>query len=187
MEPYRGKVKRWGKIPNALESLPPKKAGKKITQADLKKRREKHLGNEETVVVGSVKKVNWQLVPSGSDWSYFETYFDSQVAQSGSNFEQKEVEEARERFKRISELKPKTIYRGLETFSDYFALLFEETDKVVLESINYGNAIYIIDGDWKVQSRKTKSELKKVKSTKIIHHRRDWFSKLKNYLQIGFE
>lgn len=85
------------------------------------------------------------------------------------------------------ELKPKKIYRGFETFSDYFALIFEDTDKVVLESVNYRNAFNIIKGDWKIQSRRTKAELKTSNKDKVVNHRSDWFSKLKNYLQIGFE
>ena len=90
-------------------------------------------------------------------------------------------------FKRHIHAARKSTYRGFETFSDYFALIFEDTDKVVLESVNYGNAIYIIEGDWKILSRRTKAELKTSNKTKVIHHRYDWFSKLKNYLQIGFE
>lgn len=100
---------------------------------------------------------------------------------------QKLVNEAKKRFKCIFELKPKEIFRGIETFADYFALHFEETDKVILESVVYGNAIYVIEGDWRVLSRKTKTELKNQKNTKVIPHSRDWFSKLKNYTQIGFE
>ena len=114
-------------------------------------------------------------------------HFNEQVIKSGSKLDPNKVEVARERFKRIYELEPKSVYRGFETFSDYFALLFEDTDKVVLESVNYGNAIYIIEGDWKILSRRTKAELKTSIKTKVIHHRSDWFSKLKNYLQIGFE
>jgi hypothetical protein len=134
-----------------------------------------------------MEKVNWTLLPVGTDWATFKDNFNEQLTKSGGSFEPKAIDEAKERFKCIFELKPKSIYRGCETFSDYFALLFEDTDKVVLESVNYGNAIYIIEGDWKILSRRTKAELKTSNKTKVIHHRSDWFSKLKNYLQIGFE
>ena len=186
MEPYRGKVSKWGK-----NHSPPKskkvKRGITVTQADLKKRREERLGNENTGDSVNIERVNWTLLPIGTDWLSFEKHFESQLEQISSQVSQKEVDETTERFQRIFELKPKSIYRGFETFSDYFALLFEDTDKVVLESVNYGNAIYIIEGDWKVLSRRTKTELKRSNKTKVIHHRYDWFSKLKNYLQIGFE
>jgi len=160
---------------------------KNISQAELKRRREERLDKGETVNSVITEKVNWILLPVGTDWSSFESHFNEQVIKSGSKLDPNKVEVARERFKRIYELEPKSVYRGFETFSDYFALLFEDTDKVVLESVNYGNAIYIIEGDWKILSRRTKAELKTSNKTKVIHHRSDWFSKLKNYLQIGFE
>ena len=161
--------------------------GKTITQAELKRRRTERLAKKETDNSLNIERVNWTLLPVGTDWATFEINFNEQIAKSGGNFEQKAIDEAKDRFKCIFELRPKSIYRGFETFSDYFALLFEDTDKVVLESVNYGNAIYIIKGDWKIQSRRTKAELKTSNKTKVIHHRSDWFSKLKNYLQIGFE
>ena len=132
-------------------------------------------------------KKNSGLLKEFKTISVFKDNFNEQLTKSGGSFEPKAIDEAKERFKCIFELKPKSIYRGCETFSDYFALLFEDTDKVVLESVNYGNAIYIIEGDWKILSRRTKAELKTSNKTKVIHHRSDWFSKLKNYLQIGFE
>ena len=186
MEPYRGKVSKWGK-----NHSPPKskkvKRGFTVTQADLKKSREARLSKSNTANTEIIERVNWTLLPVGTDWATFEDNFNEQITKSGGSFEQKAIDEAKDRFKCIFELKPKSIYRGFETFSDYFALLFEDTDKVVLESVNYGNAIYIIEGDWKILSRRTKAELKTSNKTKVIHHRSDWFSKLKNYLQIGFE
>ena len=187
MEPYSGKVRKWGKNQTINHKFEKARRGKIVKGADLKKRREERLAKKETVNSVNIEKVNWTLLPVGTDWATFEDNFNEQLTKSGGNFEQKAIDETKERFKCIFELKPKSIYRGFETFSDYFALLFEDTDKVVLESVNYGNAIYIIEGDWKILSRRTKAELKTSNKTKVIHHRSDWFSKLKNYLQIGFE
>jgi hypothetical protein len=187
MEPYSGKVRKWGKNQTINHKFEKARRGKIVKGADLKKRREERLAKKETVNSVNIEKVNWTLLPVGTDWATFEDNFNEQLTKSGGSFEPKAIDEAKERFKCIFELKPKSIYRGFETFSDYFALLFEDTDKVVLESVNYGNAIYIIEGDWKILSRRTKAELKKRNSTKVIQHRTDWFSKLKNYLQIGFE
>jgi len=158
-----------------------------ISRSDLEKKRQERSNKEKTINSVNIETVNWTLLPVGTDWATFEDNFNEQLTKSGGNFEQKAIDETKERFKCIFELKPKSIYRGFETFSDYFALLFEDTDKVVLESVNYGNAIYIIEGDWKILSRRTKAELKTSNKTKVIHHRSDWFSKLKNYLQIGFK
>ena len=74
---------------------------------------------------------------------------------------------------------------------DHFALLFNGTDKVLLESVIYGNAAYVVSSNWRELSRLTKTELKDnykpVGKVKDFRHTGDWFSKLKNYLQTGFE
>ena len=101
-----------------------------------------------------------------ADWSAFENNLEAQLNSGDVNL-QKIDNEAKKRFKCIFELKPIEIYRGLKPFQ-IIMLLFEETDKVILESVVYGNAIYVIEGDWRVLSRKTKSELKKQKNTKVI-------------------
>jgi hypothetical protein len=132
-------------------------------------------------------RVNWEFLPSGNDWVSFERHFNQYVKKNKKLIPINEIEEARKRFEKIKDLKPQEVYKGIETFSDYYALLFKETNKVILESVVYGNAIYVIEGNWKTLSRKTKSELKEYPSTKVISHRHDWFLKLKNYLQIGYE
>jgi len=163
---------------------------KVITNTELKERREEKLkakGNYKNETAGHIIKLNWEILPAGCSWETFEPYFKNQIKDLKQDLLQQEIEEAKRRFKCILELRPKLIYKGLLSFSDYFALCFDECEEVVLESVVYGNAIYIIKGDWRLLSQKTKSDLKKSHNPKVIHHKRDWFSKLKNHLQIGFE
>jgi len=134
-------------------------------------------------------KLSWVILPPAKckSWSSFEPIFEAQLKTVNCQMLQKDIEEQKIRFKRIFELKPKKIFKGIESFSDYFALIYEGTSKVVLESVVYGNAVYIVDGNWMKKSQQTKSQLKKDGAAKVIPHRGDWFSKIKNYLQIGFE
>jgi hypothetical protein len=177
-----------GLPPIETHQLPQKKP-RKISQLELKQRRKNTVYENTSASVLEIGKLSWEILPPGSssDVATLEDRFSCAIKDAVSCASPNEIEEAKKRFKSIFKLKPVEIFRGLHSFSDYFALLFEETDKVILESIFYGNAIYIIEGNWKVLSRKTKAELKKHPNTKVISHRYDWFSKLKNYIQIGFE
>ena len=167
------------------------KRGFTVTQADLKKSREARLSKSNTANTKIIEKVIWTLLPVGTDWSSFESHFNEKVKNSGRKLDPNKVEVARERLKRIYELKPIKTYNGIETYSDYFAYLFNGTDKVLLESVIYGNAAYVVSSNWRELSRLTKTELKDmykpIDEAKDFRHIGDWFSKLKNYLQIGFE
>ena len=177
-----------GKKTNKQQILPTLK-GKKITQVDLKKRLQKKLNITDNLQLLNGNKLLWVILPPAAckSWSSFEPIFDAQLKTVNYQILEKEIEEQKIRFKRIFELKPKKIFRGIESFSDYFALIFEGTSKVVLESVVYGNAVYIVYGNWMEKSQQTKSQLKKDGDAKVIHHRGDWFLKIKNYLQIGVE
>lgn len=167
------------------------KTKKFIGNSYLKKRREAKKGKSSSKKNLGIERVNWELLPVGTDWSSFEKHFNKKVKKSGNKLDPNKVEVARERFRRIYLLKPNKVYRGIESYSDYFALLFNGTDKVLLESVIYGNAAYVVSSNWRELSRRTKTELKDiykpVGKVKDFRHTGDWFSKLKNYLQIGFE
>jgi len=187
--PKMSKITRWSKInPKEITWKKKPRQFKTISQADLKRRRLDRIQNTgiSTDNIG-INSLNWEVLPQGCDWHAFEKYCERQIELSKDRFLSKEVEEAKERFKCIFELRPKEIYQGRSSFSNYFALHFEECEEVVLESVVYGNAIYIVKGDWRLLSQKTKGELKKSFNPKVIPHQKGWFSKLKNYLQIGFE
>lgn len=171
------------------QQIPPAPKGKKITQVDLKKKLNRKLSITDDLQLLNGNKLSWVLLPPADckSWSSFEPIFEAQLKSVDYLFLEKEIEEQKIRFKRIFELNPKKIFRGIESFSDYFALIYVGTSKVVLESVIYGNAVYIVDGNWMEKSQQTKSQLKKDGAAKVIHHRGDWFSKIKNYLQIGFE
>jgi hypothetical protein len=162
---------------------------KEISQLDLKRRREKRKSesNPSFIEGEQFETVNWSILPTGIEWKEFNRFFKEQVINSQKEQSKKHTDESRKRFERMFELKPYKICRGFSTFSDYFALHFNECEEVVLESVFYGNALYIIKGNWEILSQKTKQELRDYHSPKVIKHIGDWFSKLKNHLQIGFE
>ena len=48
-----------------------------------------------------MEKVNWTLLPVGTDWATFKDNFNEQLTKSGGSFEPKAIDEAKERFKCI--------------------------------------------------------------------------------------
>ncbi len=81
-----------------------------------------------------------------------------------------------ERLYHALQLDPSKILRGCEgDFDTYAAFLYPNTGKVLLESIDYGNAAYVLSGDWEKLSRLTKFELYQFHRHEVrrIFHRDD--------------
>jgi len=77
-------------------------------------------------------------------------------------------------------LKPIQICVGLDEFWGYYAFLFPR-DIVLFECPVYGNAAYVVKGDWRVLSRKHKAQLER-KGERIIHCRH-WSLAIKGALK----
>jgi hypothetical protein len=91
-----------------------------------------------------------------------------------------------ERINKAFSLHPDQCYVGRDEFEGYIILTFAHTPKALLECPVFGNAIYIINSDWKRLSSKTKQELLTNHSgeiTKIVH-KGDWFTRVKR--RLGF-
>jgi len=89
------------------------------------------------------------------------------------------------RLNRICELTPTATYVGVDEFRGYTVFYFQKYLAAVLDCPVWGNAIYMIKGDWKTLSRLTKAELIAERTgnvTRIVHSG-DWFQRLKNCLR----
>ena len=90
-----------------------------------------------------------------------------------------------QRLEILMQYKPVQCYVGIDEFQGYFVFLFSHTNKVVLECPQYGNAIYIIDGNWKTLCRCSKHDLisdRAKRVTRIIHSGR-WAKRLRAVLR----
>jgi hypothetical protein len=95
----------------------------------------------------------WVVLPTGEGlWQTVEEY----VRRNRSNTEQKYQPE---RVTTIRDLKPDAVYLGTAGMNGYFVAVFESRQKAICERPFYGNAIYILKGDWKALSKKSKAEL----------------------------
>lgn len=77
-------------------------------------------------------------------------------------------------------LKPQNLIQGTSQFQRYFGAKFAE-DLVVFENVEYGNAIYLMFGNWEELSQKSRTELLSSGSTDFIRipHTKTWKIRLR--------
>jgi hypothetical protein len=112
-----------------------------------------------------IKKVSWVILPLGFKSPEIEMRLETIF---GAN--DKKINEANKRLNAIKQLSPNRVWMGADSFNDYLAYEFAGCSSVMLESLYYGNATFIIKENWKKLSKLTKSEVSKERGvTRIIH------------------
>ena len=100
-----------------------------------------------------VTKLGWEIFPSGS--------IDRAVEKVKSlirNLTPEKVRRIDDRAKFIERLKPEEILVGVGMNSKYFGAKFRD-DLVAFENVDYGNAIYLLFGNWEELSKKSRTEI----------------------------
>ncbi len=122
--------------------------------------------------------LSWRILPPGelSVDSISRHYDKLQRQDPGIKYE-------KDRIIKAFSLNPKECYVGKNQFEGYVVFTFFHTPKALLECPLYGNAIYIIDSDWKRWSRMSKQELLRSHEVIRVIHRGDWFSEVKRKLK----
>ncbi len=120
-----------------------------------------------------VKEIFWDLLPQG-EWKTegliktFQSY-----GWSNDEFNESRLTQI------IKLLNPSVCYIGKAKFQGYVVFGFDSTEKVVMECPKYGNAIYIIRGDWQEITKLSKWEARQLPQVKVIRHSETWFDRLK--------
>jgi len=129
----------------------------------------------------AARRVSWRLLPSGelSVQAIRQHY-------KGLQQQNPHIKYETERITKALSLRPDRYYVGEDEFEGYIVLTFAHTPKALMECPVFGNAIYIINSDWKSLSKMTKQELLARGSMKVtrIVHKGDWFSRVKTELGI---
>lgn len=93
------------------------------------------------------------------------------------------------RIEKIKSLEPNRVYeeKKSDDMSDYLMFTFPNTSIAIMECPIVGNALYVIETDWKNWSGKSKKTLQADQSGKItrIPHQGDWFAKVEKILAIS--
>ena len=90
-----------------------------------------------------------------------------------------------DRLKALMGHNPSQCYQGVDEFDGYIVFLFTHTRKVALECLKIGNAIYVIEGDWRALCQLSKSDLLNQHAEHVtrIVHRGSWRTRLRKALQ----
>lgn len=89
-----------------------------------------------------------------------------------------------ERIQKAFSLRPNRCYVGTDEFEGYVVFTFAHTEKALLECPIFGNAIYVLDADWRHLAKMSKRDLladRPGEVTKIVH-KGDWFGRVKREL-----
>jgi hypothetical protein len=127
-----------------------------------------------------IEKLNWRILPKGelSFEKVFGYYRKIQRKKPNELYDEG-------RLISIKKLRPLKCYVGLKEFKGYHVFRFNYSKKAILENPYKGNAIYVLNGDWRSLSQMTKSELLDTNLAHVqrIVHNGDWFGKLQKALQ----
>jgi hypothetical protein len=128
----------------------------------------------------NAKRLSWQTLPPGK-WKVGDLirHF-GKLSKKGliTDFDP-------DRLKKICSLEPSQCYVGLDRWAGYVVFLFPHTPKAVLDCPVKGNAIYVLNRDWKFLSQLSKADLRRLHASEIrrIIHRGEWFGRLQRAIR----
>ena len=108
-------------------------------------------------------ELNWELFPPGD--------LDAVAAALGTGHRAIPEGSVRERLQLFEQFQPTEYLRGLGGNDHYIGAKYAD-DLVAFENLKYGNALYVLYGDWVELSQRPRSELLKLKNSeynRIIH------------------
>ena len=77
----------------------------------------------------------------------------------------------------LKALEPQSLVRGVDSFNGYIGALFPDGISV-FDNAQYGNAVYVLKGDWEDLTKKSRGDLRRLPPGSVIHvpHHGDWKS-----------
>ncbi len=123
--------------------------------------------------------VNWEILPPGEREETLTRIL------SGIRSSDPQVRNGlTERYEVLRALKPRSFIRGTNGFRNYFGAIFAD-DLVVFETVEYGNAIYILFEEWETLSKRSRTDLLNSIDTNFVRilHSSNWKARLKAAIQ----
>ena len=133
-----------------------------------------------------IEELPWTILPRG-EWNIEKLIAHFKGLTSKNNWRNEKP--FQERLQKIfGFLQPSHCYIGEKQFEGYVIFCFDYTEKVVLECPFYGNAIYIIKGDWQKIAKMSKWEARYEHSSQVtvINHTETWLERLTSNLKNRF-
>lgn len=126
--------------------------------------------------VRTITTVNWRILPRGERiWNYVKSGLNC-VSKSEQWMIQKRLEV-------LESFMPMKIYKGLDSYTGYLVFYFETSGLYVFDSMMYGQATYVFEGNWRAISKLTKKQIitNKIAKERIVHNK-DWKRKISRIL-----
>jgi hypothetical protein len=119
--------------------------------------------------------VSWEILPPGELEDNV-----TRILAGIKNLDPKLRQRTTDRYKFLLSLKPQNLIQGTSRFQRYFGAKFAD-DLVVFENVEYGNAIYLMYGNWEELSQKSRTELLSSGSADFIRipHTKTWKFRLR--------
>ena len=126
-----------------------------------------------------VTKLGWEIFPQGSLDRAIE-----KVKDQIRNMTPEKAKRITDRAQFMDRLKPVEYFVGVGMNSKYFGAKFHN-DLVAFENVDYGNAIYLLFGNWEELSKKSRSEILQRPDKDFIRipHTRYWKLNLKSEIK----
>lgn len=134
--------------------------------------------NMEIQMPRSTKTVNWEILPPGKNiWDNINKL----TKRKNSKAEQTLI---KDRIEYIYKFNPDYTYQGTGGYRGYMVFEFEKKELYIFESIAYGNATYIFEGEWENVSKLSKKEIldRRLAKDRIVHYN-DWEKNINKYLK----
>ena len=134
--------------------------------------------NMEIQMPRSTKTVNWEILPPGKNiWDNVNKL----TKRKNSKAEQTLI---KGRIEYIYKFNPDHTYQGTGGYRGYMVFEFENKELYIFESIAYGNATYIFEGEWENVSKLSKKEIidRRLAKDRIVHYK-DWENNIDKYFQ----
>lgn len=137
--------------------------------------------NSEFIKNIPVEKVNWEILPSGSQvWNKIK-----QILINSNQIPKSERTLIYDRIQWLQSKNPTSIKEGLGGYTGYLVFEFKTQSKkiYIIDSIMYGKATYIFENDWKTVSKLTKKEIiqDELAKDRIIHNNK-WEENVSKYI-----
>ncbi len=124
------------------------------------------------------ESLRWKILPAGPVQT---DLINRHLNASQKRFPKRQFDDTR--IKKVLTLKPSQAYVGTDEFDGYMVFLFQGCRFAVLECPWFGNALYMLNGDWNALSKLSKSDLlsqHRSHARRIIHDDDGtWFHQLK--------
>lgn len=126
------------------------------------------------------QQLDWEIFPPGNGEELI-----ASLARRHGGLSPQARHDTKDRVRLFQSLPVERFIRGGNSFAEYFGALYAN-DLVVFESLNYGNALYVLYDDWEDVSKRSRTELLKgtTKNYDRFPYTEGWQDRFRDHIQV---